>query len=74
MMPATVASLTTNMNELGHRTATMFLIVSVFALTVRLLPLLSSPLGDLDKQIPDTLHARRERPSPARLCTTTQPT
>lgn len=34
MMPATVASLTKNMNELGHRTATMFLIVSVFALTV----------------------------------------
>ncbi|GAA5860140.1 hypothetical protein JCM1840_002787 [Sporobolomyces johnsonii] len=33
MMPAAVASLTTNMQEVGHRTATMFLVISVTALT-----------------------------------------
>ncbi|GAA5853637.1 hypothetical protein JCM5353_004829 [Sporobolomyces roseus] len=33
MMPATVASMTKNMGEVGHRTATMFLVVSVTALT-----------------------------------------
>ncbi|GJN92721.1 hypothetical protein Rhopal_005757-T1 [Rhodotorula paludigena] len=33
MMPATVASLTNDMRQVGHRTATMFLIVSVAALT-----------------------------------------
>ncbi|GAA5913172.1 MCT family MFS transporter [Sporobolomyces salmoneus] len=33
MMPATVASMTTNMGEVGHRTATMFLVISITALT-----------------------------------------
>ncbi|GAA5934502.1 MCT family MFS transporter [Sporobolomyces koalae] len=33
MMPATVASMTKNMAEVGHRTATMFLVVSITALT-----------------------------------------
>ncbi|GAA5996082.1 hypothetical protein JCM5350_007006 [Sporobolomyces pararoseus] len=33
MMPATVASMTKNMGEVGHRTATMFLIISITALT-----------------------------------------
>ena len=32
MMPALVASLTKDMREVGHRTATMFLIISVAAL------------------------------------------
>ena len=39
MMPATVASMTKNMGEVGHRTATMFLVVSVTALTVSPFPL-----------------------------------
>ncbi|GAA6048322.1 hypothetical protein JCM3770_000948 [Rhodotorula araucariae] len=33
MMPATVASLTKDMRQVGHRTATLFLIVSIAALT-----------------------------------------
>ncbi|GAA5842506.1 hypothetical protein JCM3766R1_002613 [Sporobolomyces carnicolor] len=33
MMPATVASMTKNMGEVGHRTATMFLVISITALT-----------------------------------------
>ncbi|BGP41700.1 hypothetical protein JCM10449v2_005691 [Rhodotorula kratochvilovae] len=33
MMPATVASLTNDMRQVGHRTATLFLIVSIAALT-----------------------------------------
>lgn len=35
MMPATTASLTKDMRQLGHRTALLFLVVSLFALTVR---------------------------------------
>lgn len=35
MMPATTASLTKDMRQLGHRTSLLFLFVSIFALTVR---------------------------------------
>lgn len=60
MMPATTASLTKDMRQLGHRTSLLFLIVSVFALTVRRGPSRVTRLhrADLPLRVP------RAHPSP----------